>query len=89
MFDLVLNVHFICNANQLTGFYLIQIFTGVFFSKQATEFWILILIIPITHAKKSTLNMTNFASFKKIHIKIIIVKRNLELNDLLFSKSIP
>ena len=31
--------------------------------------------------KKSTLNMTKFASLKKINT-IIIVKRNLELNDL-------
>ena len=28
--------------------------------------------------------MTKFASLKKIHTKIIIVKRNLELNDLGF-----
>ena len=34
--------------------------------------------------KKSTLNMTKFASLKKIHTKIIIVKRYLELNDLGF-----
>ena len=36
------------------------------------------------HAKKSTLNMTKFASLKKIHTKIIIVKRKLELNDMGF-----
>ena len=34
--------------------------------------------------KKSTLNMTKFASLKKVHTKIIMVKRNLELNDLGF-----
>ena len=34
--------------------------------------------------KKSTLNMTKFASSKKVHTKIILVKRNLELNDLVF-----
>ena len=37
--------------------------------------------------------MTKFASLKKVHMKIIMVKRNLELNDfgisLLFSKSMP
>ena len=31
------------------------------------------------YAKKSTLIMTEFASFKKIHKKIIIVKRNIYL----------
>ena len=34
--------------------------------------------------KKSALNMTKFASLKKINTKIIIMKRNLELNDLGF-----
>ena len=34
--------------------------------------------------KKSTLNVTKFVLLKKIHTKIIIVKRNLELNDLGF-----
>ena len=32
MFDVVLNTPFICNGNQLTGFYLIQIFTEKLFS---------------------------------------------------------
>ena len=45
------------------------------------------------HAKKNpTLYMTKLASLKKIHKKIIIMKRNLELNDpefLLFNKSMP
>ena len=50
MFDLVLNTPFICNANQLTSFYLIRIFTESFFYKQAIEIW-----ISIIHAKKSTL----------------------------------
>ena len=36
------------------------------------------------HTKKSTLNMTKFASLKKVHTKIIMVKTNLELNDLGF-----
>ena len=79
MFDLVLNTPFICNANQLTSFYLIRIFTESFFYKQAIEIW-----ISIIHAKKSTLNMTKFASLKKIHTKIIIAKRNLELHNLGF-----
>ena len=37
------------------------------------------------HTKRSTLNMAKFASLKKVHTKIIMVKRNLELNDLRFS----
>ena len=81
MFDLVLNMPFICNANQLTGFYLIPIFAKKVFLGRLL---ILIPIIPIIHAKKSTLSMTKFASLKKIHTKIIIVKRNLGLNDLGF-----
>ena len=35
------------------------------------------------HAKK-IYTITKFASLKKIHTKIIIMKRNLELNDLGF-----
>ena len=35
------------------------------------------------HAK-NTLNMTKFESLKKIHTKMTIVKRNLELNDRAF-----
>ena len=34
--------------------------------------------------KKSKLNITKFTSWKKIHTEIIIVKKNLELNDLEF-----
>ena len=34
--------------------------------------------------KQPTLNMTKFASLKKIHTKDIIVKRDIELNDLGF-----
>ena len=49
------------------------------------EIWILILIIPQNmlklYAKKSTLNMTEFASLKKTHTKIIIVKRNIQFWD--------
>ena len=76
MFDVVLNTPFICNANQLTGFYLIQIFTEKLFPfhKICSNFTL----------KKSTLNTTKFASLKKIHTKIIIVKKNIELNDLGF-----
>ena len=33
------------------------------------------------YAKKSTLNMTEYASLKKIHMKIIIVKRNIRFLD--------
>ena len=33
------------------------------------------------YAKTSTLNMTEFASLKKIHTKIIIVKRNIQFWD--------
>ena len=70
MFDMALklNTPFICNADQLTGFYLIHIFMEKFFPS-AIEIWIL---IPIIYAKKSTLNMTKFTSLKKIHTKIII-----------------
>ena len=32
-------------------------------------------------AKKPTLNMTEFAPLKKIHTKIIIVKRNIQFWD--------
>ena len=87
MFCWVLNMLFLCNTNQLTSFYLIQFFMEVF-SKQAIQIWILIPIIPQNmvkfHSKKSTLNMTKLASLKKIHMKIIIMKRNIELNDLGF-----
>ena len=34
------------------------------------------------HAIKSSLNMTEFASLEKIHTKIIIMKGNIQLNDL-------
>ena len=43
MFYLVLNTPFMCNTNELTGFYLIGIFTV--FSKQAIEICILFSII--------------------------------------------
>ena len=33
------------------------------------------------YAKKSALNMTEFASLKKTHTKIIIVKRNIQFWD--------
>ena len=36
------------------------------------------------HTQKSTLNMTKSASLKKVHTKTIMVKKNLELNDLGF-----
>ena len=56
MFQWVLNTPFICNANQLTGFYLTGKLYRKVFSKQAIEIWILIPIIPQNmfklHAKK-------------------------------------
>ena len=61
------------------------IFYRKVFSKEAIEIWILSPVIPQNmlklHAKKS-LNMTESASLKKIHTKIIIMKRNVQLNDL-------
>ena len=73
------------HTNQLTSSCLTEFFTNFFFSKQAIEVWILILIIPQNmlklYAKRSTLNMTEFASLKKIHTKIIIVKRNIQVWD--------
>ena len=84
MFDLVLNTSFIFNANQLTGFYLIQIFTEVF-SKQAIKIWIML--------KKSTLNMTKFASSKKNALKNYHREKKSGVErsgiSLLFSKSMP
>ena len=52
-----------------------------------TGYWNLILIpiipqnMPKIYAKKSTLNITEFASLKKIHTKIIILKRNIQFWD--------
>ena len=77
MFNLVPNTPFIYNANQFTGFYLTQIFTENFLSKQAIEIWSLILIIPIIHAKNVYTKYEKICIFEKIHSKIIIVKRNL------------
>ena len=57
------------------------------FSKQDIEIRILIPIIPQNmlkvklYAKKSTLNMTEFTSLKKINPNIIIVKRNIQFWD--------
>ena len=66
MFEWVLNTPFICSANQLTGFYLIRIFTEKVFSKQAIEIWILIPIISQNifklHAKKI------YTNYDKIHV---------------------
>ena len=68
---------FIYNTNQLTSFYL-TIFYRKVFSKQAIEIWILIPIIPQNmlklYAKKSTLNMTEFASLKKLTRKLSLWK---------------
>ena len=60
MSDFVLNTPFICNTNQLTGFHLIKIF-----SKQAIEIWILILIIPIMHAKNIYTKYDKICIFEK------------------------
>ena len=67
-------------ANQLTGFYLIRIFKENFFPNRLLKSE----ICSNFTLRKSTLNMTKFASLKKIHTKIIIVKRNIQLNDLGF-----
>ena len=80
MFDLVLNTSFICNANRLTGFYLIRIFC-----RKAIKVWITL--------KKSTINMTKFPSLKKNpHENYHRVKKS-EVEQygisLLFSKSMP
>ena len=60
-------------------------FTEKFFSKEAIEIQFLIPVTPQNmlklHTEKS-LNMTQLASLKKIHTKIIIMKRNIQLNDL-------
>ena len=70
---------FICNTNQLTSFHL-----NCFFQ---IGYWNLglIPIIPQNllklYAKKSTLNVTKFASLKKISTKIITVKRNIQFWD--------
>ena len=66
----------------------IQIFTEKFFQR---DFWNLDLnynnstkYIQTSRKRKSTLNMTKFVFVKKIQTKIILAKRNLELNDLGF-----
>ena len=52
------------------------------------EIWILIPIIPQNmfklHNKKIYTKHDKFASLEKVHTKITIMKRNLELNDLGF-----
>ena len=65
MFELVLNTPFIWNANQLIGFYLIRIFTEIFFSKRTIEIWILGLIIPVIHAKKIYAKYDKICTFEK------------------------
>ena len=76
---------FICSANQLTGFYLIPIFTEKFFSKQAIKIWITL--------KKSALNMTKFASLEKNSQKNYHREKKSGFEQfvisLLFSKSMP
>ena len=87
MFDLVLNTSFICTANQLTSFYLIRIFTEKFLTNKGIKIWILIIQRNMfkLHAKKIYTKYDKVCVFeKKILTKIIIVKRNLEFNDLGF-----
>ena len=55
------------------------------FLQKSSEILILIPIIPQNilklYAKKSTLNMTEFASLKKFRTKNIIMKRNIQFWD--------
>ena len=83
MFDLLQNTSLICNANQLSGFCLIRIFTQYFFktgcwnlgfnSNNSTKY------IETSFQKKSVINMTKFVSVKKIHTKLIFAKRNFAI----------
>ena len=70
MFDWVLNMSFICSANQLNDFYFIRIFTEKVFSKQAIEIWILIPIILRNmfrlHTKKIYTKYDKICVFEKI-----------------------
>ena len=59
-----------------------QIFRENFF--QAGEIWILILTIPLIHTKKTYIRYGKICIFQEIHTQIIIVKRNLKLNNLGF-----
>ena len=77
-----------CNANQSTGFCVIQIFTNFYsFSKQAgyrnLDF---ILVIPRNIFKLHTENIhtrdDKIYFYKKIFTQIILAKRSLELNGL-------
>ena len=54
------------------------------FSKQAIEISILILIILIIHAKKIHTKYDKIYIFEKLHTKVIIMKRNLELSNMGF-----
>ena len=55
------------------------------FSKQAIEIWILIPIIAQNtlklHNKKIYTKYNKICVFEKVHMKIILVNRKLELND--------
>ena len=56
-----------------------------YFKHWAIEIRFLIPVIPqnmLKHHAEKSLNMTQLTSLKKIHTKIIIMKRNIELNDL-------
>ena len=87
MFHLVLNMLYL-QCQPIDRFLFDTNFSRKVFPKQAIEIWIL---IPKFHKirsnfaiKKSTLNVTKFASLQKVHTKIILVKINFELNDLGF-----
>ena len=70
MFDWILNMPFISNPNQVTGFYLLQIL-------------IILKNMFKLHTKNVYPKYTKFASLKKIQ-RSHIMKRNLELSDLGF-----
>ena len=70
MFDWILNMPFISNPNQVTGFYLLQILISL-----QNMFRL--------HTKNIYTKYTKFASLKKIQ-RSHIMKRNLELSDLRF-----
>ena len=79
MFHLVLNMS--CNANQLTGFYLIPVFPEKFFWEQAIEIWILIPVIP-----RNTLKLHNKKIYTK-YDKICVFEKSPHENYLRKKKS--
>ena len=88
MLGLVLSTPYICNANQLIGFYLKWIFTEKNFSKQAIKIWILIPIIPRNmfklHDKKTCTKYNKICAFEINPHKIYHHEKKYQLNDLGF-----